>query len=520
MSMGSRRELRPRLGSPPLFAVVAAVIAAISPAADAGNAIGAWSAPTDSRWPLNPIHAALLPDGRVITYGTNADGKQTGRFIYDVWDPRLGLGGGHYTLPNTTVTDLFCSAQIILPQSGNVFLVGGDNWVPATNSTNNVGNNNTLTFTTVGGPHLIQGPNMSRARWYATTTMLPNGEVYIQGGREGADRPEVRGVDGTLRLLPGANTTGLFWYYPRNWVAPDGRIFGFSDRAMYYVDPRGAGSVTRAGDLPVGGPAGVTSSAVMYRPGQIFSAGGGAGVLTANNTTTVGTNAAVTININSGAPRVTQLAPMPLALQWHTATVTADGTVVVTGGAIRSNVLQGVSNRALIWTPTKNADSGRWNLGATTSSGKARLYHSTALLLPDASVLVGGGGSPGPQINTNAEIYYPPYLFTAAGGFATRPLLLRAPAQILAGSRFSVRVNRPGSIKRITLVRNGSVTHSFNMEQRFMDLGFSRSGNGDLSVRAPASLTVAPPGYYLLFAIDAAGVPSIARTVLLNGTAG
>ena len=39
------------------------------------------------RWPLIPIHAVLLGDGRVLTYGTDGSGKQTGYFIYDVWSP-------------------------------------------------------------------------------------------------------------------------------------------------------------------------------------------------------------------------------------------------------------------------------------------------------------------------------------------------------------------------------------------------------------------------------------------------
>ena len=53
--------------------------------AEADNVDGAWSALED--WPLIAIHAAITPDGRVLSYGTNPDGKQTGNFWYDVWDP-------------------------------------------------------------------------------------------------------------------------------------------------------------------------------------------------------------------------------------------------------------------------------------------------------------------------------------------------------------------------------------------------------------------------------------------------
>ena len=46
-------------------------------------------------WPLIAVHAVLMPDGRVLTYGTDGTGKQTGFFIYDVWDPAACHGGTH-----------------------------------------------------------------------------------------------------------------------------------------------------------------------------------------------------------------------------------------------------------------------------------------------------------------------------------------------------------------------------------------------------------------------------------------
>jgi hypothetical protein len=73
---------------------------------------------------------------------------------------------------------------------------------------------------------LVRTGKMFRKRWYATATTLPNGEVYIQGGDGGGDFPEVRTSTGNFRLLTGASTTYLGTLYPRNFVAPDGRIFG------------------------------------------------------------------------------------------------------------------------------------------------------------------------------------------------------------------------------------------------------------------------------------------------------
>lgn len=85
---------------------------------------GSW---TDlGNWPFIPIHAVNLPDGRVMTYGGNGGG-QGGHVSYDIWDPSLGLGAdAHLTLPNTTAVDTFCSAMLLMPQTGNVLTMSGD----------------------------------------------------------------------------------------------------------------------------------------------------------------------------------------------------------------------------------------------------------------------------------------------------------------------------------------------------------------------------------------------------------
>src|SRR6185436_11020687 len=83
---------------------------------------GMWS-PVYS-WPMIAIHAVLMPDGRVLSFGSDAAGAQTGKFFYDVWDPEGGFVDGHLTLPNGTGTDIFCSSQLVLPQGGAVFVAG------------------------------------------------------------------------------------------------------------------------------------------------------------------------------------------------------------------------------------------------------------------------------------------------------------------------------------------------------------------------------------------------------------
>ena len=115
-----------------------------APAAGAGAGTGGYFDPAVT-WPLVSLHAVVLPDGRVLNYGTNLNAANT--FIYDVWDPKLGDSStAHSVLPNTTTTDIFCSFQSLDWQTGEVLITGGD-----TGSTfrNNAGTNATTLFAEV-----------------------------------------------------------------------------------------------------------------------------------------------------------------------------------------------------------------------------------------------------------------------------------------------------------------------------------------------------------------------------------
>jgi hypothetical protein len=471
--------------------LVVLLLSAIVPLAHADNVVGAWSSPAP--WPLIAIHSVLTPDGRVLTYGTDGVGTQTGYFIYDVWDPSAGPAAGHVTLPNTTGTDIFCSSQLVLPESGNVFLAGGDTF--ADGRTTGKANNNTNVFTDAGDA-LVRGNNMKRSRWYASTTTLLDGEIYIQGGTGGGDHPEIRDVKGGFRLLTGVDTSPYDRNYPRNFIAPDGRVFGFDGKGkMYYVDPTGGGSITAAGQLS--GSNFRMASAAMFRPGRILKIGGAS-------------SAAYVIDINGPTPVVTPTQSMSSVRRWVNATVLADGRVLATGGSAVDNQLTGVNNIAEIWNP----ETGLWTQGAPGTN--ARLYHSGALLLPDARVLVDGGGAPGPLTNLNAEIFTPPYLLDPLGAPMPRPSIVLAPDTIQIGQSFSVGFSNASTIGRVTMVKTGSATHSVNMDQAFLELGFTREGSM-LNVAGPTRAADAPPGYYLLFVIDPEGVPSTAKIVHISG---
>ncbi len=397
-------------------------------------------------------------------------------------------------MPNLTLTDLFCSSQLVLPGGNDVFISGGDVWngTQVTNSANQNTNLFKLADNTLTGQ-----TNMQRPRWYGSSTALINGEVYIQGGSSGTDRPEVRQTNGAFRLLTGANTSSLDFMYPRNFVAPSGLVFGYdSNGKMYTVNPANTGTYTSQGTFT--GTSGSDSSAAMFRPGRILQFGGNS-------------NQARIIDITGANPVVTVTGNLLRKRVLVNATVLPNGRVLATGGSGAFNTLTDVTNYAEIWDPNTNV----WTQHA--SGVKARLYHSMALLLPDASVMVGGGGansptSSSPQNNTNIEIYYPPYLYAAGGVPAARPTIIDAPPSIEIGETFAVDVAGSGPVSRVTLVKSGSVTHSWNMDQRFVEATFNTNGSR-LMVQAPTRAGNAPPGFYILFVLNAAGVPSVGEMV-------
>jgi hypothetical protein len=191
----------------------------------------------------------------------------------------------------------------------------------------------------------------------------------------------------------------------------------------------------------------------------------------------------------------------------HNLTMLPDGTVLVTGGSRNSDVGDTASavHEAEVWSPTTET----WTVLAAMQT--PRMYHSTALLLPDGRVLVAGGGRDFPEVDQlSAEIYSPPYLFKGP-----RPAITSAPTGIQYATAFSVATPDGARIASVSLVRSGSVTHAFNQNQRFVPVTF-QAASGGLTIQAPANANLAPPGYYMLFIVDTNGIPSVAAMVKLT----
>lgn len=334
----------------------------------------------------------------------------------------------------------------------------------------------------------------------AAQTMLPDGRVLVTGGHNGADTGIKKTVifdPATDKWTPLPRAALDVDEYPSTFLLPNGKLFVANgiDGKSRTLDLQTQTWTTYGAD-----PA-PTGTAVMYRPGKVLTTGGGT-----NNADPVQSTAA-TIDLNQKHPTWQRTTTMIYPRYKHNLVVLPDGKVLAVGG---STIYSLVSTTGVLPAEIWDPDARTWNRLA--SAHDLRMYHATALLLPDGRVLVAGGGRLNPAVDyLTAEIYSPPYLFRGP-----RPTITDAPATTTYGSSMTVQTPDTAGIAHVAFMRLGSVTHAFDDDQRYLDLRFTTSA-GKLTVTSPATANLAPPGYYMLFVVNGRGVPSVAKIVQMTG---
>jgi len=448
--------------------------------------VGQWAAPFT--WPIVAVHAHLLPTGEVMASDGQSFAGQNAR----IWNPAKNA----FTSVNiNTGTNPFCAGHCALPD-GRILVTGGH----VGSAHVGVTDANTFNPTTRQWSRVA---SMNTPRWYPTTTALPSGRILVTAGEIDcnncdADISEVYNpLTNTWTELLGA--PNALPYYPHMFVLPDGRVLAAATtRApiMSQILDINAQTWTVVDPNVVDG-----GSSVMYLPGKVMKSGTS---YHPDDPTVPSDDTTYVLDMTQASPAWRQTPSMAFPRTYHTLTLLPDGTVLATGGGPTTDAIavNDAIKVAELWSPVTET----WS--TMGSMQRPRLYHSTALLLPDARVLLAGGGrffnQTDPSDQLSGEIYSPPYLFKGQ-----RPAITSVPTQIGYGGTMTVQTPDASRIAKVSLIKLGSVTHSFNMDQRYVPLSYT-VGGGSLNVSTPPNANLAPPGHYMLFIVDVNGVPSVA----------
>ena len=457
--------------------------------------------------PINPVHVALLPSGNVLVVAGsgNCPPSLAGCPLGSPYGPSNASGALLLSPSNGQILsqfsmswDMFCNGMVLL-EDGRPLIDGGtiqydpfygqpkvSVFEPATN-----------TFSDT--------QSMAHGRWYPTVLTLGDGRVMAFSGLN-----ETGSTNSAVEFY----TIGTGWstqysanwtpdLYPRLHLLPNGKVFySGAQTTSKLFDPATTTWTTNFANTNYSGTRTYGTSVLLrltaannYDPKVIIMGGGNP----ATSTTEI-------IDLGAANPAWQYGPNMSQARIEMNAVILPNGEVLAVGGSVNDEDTSTASLNADLYDPVSNTFS------SAGANAFPRLYHSVALLLPDATVWFAGGNPTRGTYVQPMEIYYPPYLYDSNGNFVNRPSIASAPSNVNYGNIFTVQTPDAASISSIVLVRNGTVTHAFGMDQREVGLSFT-AGTGSLTVTAPPNSNIAPPGYYMLFLLNGSGVPSLASFI-------
>ncbi len=470
------------------------------------NVQGQWSTLSNTM-PINPVHVALLNNGELLVVAGSGNCPPTYKGCPS--GPPYGPSNGSGALllnPATGQTisqlslswDMFCNGMVLL-QDGTALIDGGTlHYIPFYGlSQAAIFDPSTNTFTNTA--------NMAHGRWYPTVLTLSDGRIMTFSGlnEDGKTNATVE----FYTVGSGWSTPfGSFWtpdLYPRLHLLPNGDVFYSGGQTQSKLfNPSTATWNTDVATTNYSGKRLYGTSVLLpltpgnnYDPKVIIMGGGNP----ATDTTEI-------IDMGASTPAWQYGPNMSEARIEMNAVILPNGEVLALGGSADDEDTSTASLNADLYDPMSNTFT------SAGANAYPRLYHSVALLLPNATVWLAGGNPSRGTYQQEMEIYQPAYLFNPDGTMATQPTITSAPSSISYGNTFSVTTPNAASISSVVLVRNGTVTHAFGMDQREVGLSFT-AGSGTLTVTAPPNGEIAPPGYYMLFLVNNAGVPSVADFV-------
>jgi hypothetical protein len=487
------------------------------------NSIGSWKLLSYTS-PILPIHAALLNTGKVFFFCGSGNDPTHLNSPFNSYV--LDLSSGNFSSQPPPVDgsgnpiDLFCAGQTFRPNGYLMIASGTLAYDPF------YGTLATFLFNP-SNQQLIQTSSLNFGRWYPTLLTLGSGRIFAISGLDQHSnlvvQPEIysSNFNGSSSWIAFSQPTSPFPLYAHLFLLSNGQIF-FSGANM-----GGSGLSPRLLTLPSAFSQAITETPVPGLPDssnnqaasvllppaqnqQVMIIGGGDSNGNATNRVSI-------VDFTQSNPTYRQVASLNYARMHHSAVLLPDRTVFVCNGSqMNENTSKGVLP-AEIYNPA----NGTWTAVATPNATD-RVYHSIALLLPDGSVLTGGGNpnranscvanNQPPQNceDLRLEIYSPPYMSQP------RPTIQSAPSTINYGNTIVIQTPQAGNIQWVHLIKPMATTHTYDTEQRLVDLPIVSSTSNSLKVSVTNNRNLATPGYYMLFITDKNGIPSVASWTQLS----
>lgn len=495
---------------------------------------GQWEIPAYSSGAVG-MHAALLDTNQVLFFAyleptdeAVIENPVPGDFgessVLNLWDHALHTPAYHGIGGTTQMPNIFCSGHALMAD-GRLLVAGGDR-----EDQTRIRSVHVVTPDGAGGSWQYVG-QLDSGRWYPSAVTLPDGRVLVVGGekRIAGDATFNRSYQiydpGSGVLEPEVAAPPLAGFgssisFPFTIVLPTGKLLihggthsVFLDLTSMTFDATTAEAAARPDRQSR--TYGVEGTAVLLPllpdatppyHARVMAVGGGG-----PNPVSIRTDATASCEIldaHASPPSWQIVAPLAHARVMPDAVLLPDGKVLVMNGSSRGASDNGANPvwEAELYDPAANT----WTTMAEMSI--PRLYHATALLLPDGRVMTAGTDilwNPDPfhDSERRVEVFSPPYLFQGP-----RPTIASAPDTASYGQQFTVHSPDAATVDAAALVRCGSTTHSFNSDQRYVGLRIVGRTDETLTLEAPPDGNVAPPGAYMLFLLRD-GVPSVGHFV-------
>ena len=448
----------------------------------------------------NAYHLIMGPKGKILLLagsGNSADVFEAGTFKSYLWEPSSGA-----LKPLTTPTDMFCAGHMLM-SNGEAIAAGGTTRYK-TDKLPWQGSRALYTFD-FNSEKFTKQPNMDDGRWYPSVINTRGGYALIVGGFDAkgknSESSEVwNPYDNKYDPQPGNREFPL---YPHIFLTSNAKYFftgeGWTKPAEDAEGTQGyfhpgfwapfkGNKYTKVNDLshPTRRGFGTSCWLGSIRRQKLMVMGGGWPATSSTNVIDLD---------SSSSPKYRSGPSLRAAKAYLSCVQLPDGSVLEVGGGSANKIGNASQEVSLL----KSASSKSWTAMNPLPKGEHRLYHSMAFLADDGSVLSLSSNPKGQARSDTVLRFKPPYMFKGQ-----RPTLSGVPSEITYGQTYPINVS--SDVTRVVMMTAPSPTHGFDANQREIPLQYA---DGKITINATSSL--APRGYYRLFAINANGAISTAK---------